>query len=90
MRNFFAYLQLPASTDTQTLQASLAEVPDDEHDLHYVLSDETALTHYRRVHQQCSAMAVLLSTMSDESAVLNYAQWQQRLGEFSVVDDQID
>ena len=90
MRNLFAYLQLPASSNTQTVQARLAEVPDEEFDMHHVLSNETTLTHYRRVHQQCNAMAVLLSTMSDESAVLNTAQWHQRLGEFDVEDDQID
>jgi hypothetical protein len=90
MRNFFAYLRLPASSDAQTLQSSLTDVPDDEHDVHYVLSDETALTHYRRVHQQCQAMAVLLSTTTDDDGMLNKSQWQKRLSEFGVDDDQID
>lgn len=90
MRNFFSYLRLPASSNTNQLREALNNVPDDEYDIHHVLSDDLSMTHYKRVHLQCTAMAVLLASVKEEDDILDKLRWQQRLSEFSLLEGRAD
>lgn len=69
---------------------ALSDVPNNELDIHYVLSDDLSMTHYKRVHLQCSAMAVLLASVKEDDDILDKAKWQQRLNEFNVLEGQAD
>ena len=85
MKNFFSYLRLPASSDNNQVLEALSQVPDDEYDIHHVMSNNLSMTHYRRVHLQCTAMAVLVASEEEEDEVLDKALWQMRLREFNVM-----
>ncbi|MEE9336149.1 MAG: hypothetical protein V3U65_18840 [Granulosicoccaceae bacterium] len=86
MRNFFSYLRLPASSNNNQVLEALSNVPHDEYDIHHVLSDDVSTTHYKRVHLQCTAMAVLLASAKEDDDILDKMQWQQRLSEFNVLE----
>lgn len=90
MRNFFSYLRLSSSSDKSQVLNALSDVPNNELDIHYVLSDDLSMTHYKRVHLQCSAMAVLLASVKEDDDILDKAKWQQRLNEFNVLEGQAD
>jgi len=86
VRNFFSYLRLPVSSNSDQLNKALHHVPDDEYDIHHVMSDAFTLTHYKRVHLQCTAMAVLLASEKDDDDILDKLRWRQRLSEFNVLE----
>ena len=90
MKNFFSYLRLPASSDNEQLLEALSQLPDNEDDIHHVFSDDLSMTHYKRVHLQCTAMAVLLASIKEEDEILDKMQWQKRLSEFNVLENRAD
>lgn len=90
MKNFFSYLRLPASSNNEQVLEALSQVPEDQYDIHHVLSDDLSMTHYKRVHLQCTAMAVLLASVKEEDEILNHMEWQKRLGEFNVLEGRAD
>lgn len=90
MRNFFSHLRLSSSSDNDQVLEALSQVPDDEYDIHHVLSDDLSMAHYKRVHLQCTAMAVLLASVKDEGDIIDKTKWQQRLNEFNVLEGRAD
>lgn len=90
MRNFFSHLRLSSSSDNDQVLEALSQVPDDEYDIHHVLSDDLSMVHYKRVHLQCTAMAVLLASVKDEGDIIDKTKWQQRLNEFNVLEGRAD
>ena len=90
MRNFFSQLRLPASSDNDQVLEALSQLPDDEDDIHHVLTNDLTMAHYKRVHLQCTAMAVLLASVKEEEDILDKLQWQRRLSEFNALEARAD